>query len=49
MNLVCDTVPMNNKELAAWLRQRLNKSLPIDNWQRTSLVKLLKDLENDKE
>jgi len=38
---------MNNqdKELAEWLKNRLAKCLPIDNWHREELERLLKKLE----
>lgn len=35
---------MSDKELATWLSNRLNKSLAIDEWQRTQLENLLKEL-----
>jgi hypothetical protein len=42
---MCNTVSMKkNKDLAAWLRKRLNKGLVIDNWQRAALENLLKNL-----
>lgn len=33
-----------NETLANWLEKRLNKSLPMDQWQRADLEKLLKKL-----
>jgi hypothetical protein len=32
------------KELINWLQKRLDDCKPIDNWQRSSLEELLKDL-----
>jgi hypothetical protein len=33
------------KKLAIWLRNRLNRALQMDEWQRFSLEELLKELE----
>lgn len=33
------------RDLAIWLRNRLNRALQTDEWQRFSLEKLLKELE----
>lgn len=37
-------ITMNNKKLADWLAARLNRCLPMDNWHRESLEKLLREL-----
>ena len=37
-------IAMNNKKLADWLAARLNRCLPMDNWHRESLEKLLREL-----
>jgi hypothetical protein len=40
---------MNDKDLADWLRARLNMSLSIDEWQRTQLEALLMELMMNRE
>lgn len=36
------------ESLADWLAKRLNKCLPMDNWQRNDLELLLKSLRGEK-